>query len=84
MRLGNFTDLWGLTRAIERAFPLSAAEIRMLEVREELGHYEGSGDPENAVVGDIGDTFQRRDGGAGTSFYVKEADSGLDTGWVGK
>jgi hypothetical protein len=45
----------------------------------------GTGTPLNNVNGSIGDIFQRIDGGADTSFYVKE--SGADntsTGWVAK
>lgn len=44
---------------------------------------EGSGTPEGAVVAPKGSTFNRRDGGAATSFYVKESGAG-NTGWVGK
>lgn len=47
-------------------------------------HTAGAGTPEAAVVANIGSTFSRTDGGAGTCFYVKEADSGLNTGWVAK
>lgn len=43
----------------------------------------GSGTPEGAVVAGIGSTFRRTDGGAGTSFYVKESGTG-NTGWVAK
>lgn len=43
----------------------------------------GSGSPESAVTAPVGSTFRRSDGGAGTSFYVKESGSG-NTGWVGK
>ena len=31
----------------------------------------------------VGSTFLRTDGGAGTSFYVKQTGAG-NTGWVGK
>jgi hypothetical protein len=44
---------------------------------------QGSGSPEGVVTAVIGSTFQRTDGGAGTSFYVKESGAG-NTGWVGK
>jgi len=45
--------------------------------------YHGSGTPEGSVTAKIGSTYHREDGGAGTSFYVKE--SGTDnTGWVAK
>lgn len=43
----------------------------------------GTGTPEAAVTAAIGSTFMRSDGGAGTSFYVKESGAG-NTGWVGK
>lgn len=43
----------------------------------------GSGSPEGAVTAPVGSTYQRSDGGAGTSFYVKESGTG-NTGWVAK
>lgn len=43
----------------------------------------GSGTPEGAVAAPVGSTFRRTDGGAGTSFYVKESGTG-NTGWVAK
>ena len=45
---------------------------------------EGNGSPESVVVAKIGTTYHRRDGGAGTSFYVKESGNGLSTGWAAK
>jgi hypothetical protein len=43
----------------------------------------GAGSPEGAVTARIGSIYQRTDGGAGTSFYVKESGTG-NTGWVAK
>lgn len=43
----------------------------------------GSGSPEGSITADVGSTYMRSDGGAGTSFYVKESGSG-NTGWVAK
>ena len=43
----------------------------------------GTGSPESAVTAPVGSIFLRTDGGAGTTFYVKESGSG-NTGWVGK
>lgn len=43
----------------------------------------GTGTPEGAVTAVVGSTFRRTDGGAATSFYVKESGTG-NTGWVGK
>lgn len=42
----------------------------------------GYGDPNNRVSGVIGDIYQRQDGGANTTLYVKEANSGTNFGWV--
>ncbi len=55
-------------------------------LRQKLGTceiHEGSGSPEGVVTAPVGSTFHRTDGGAGTSFYVKESGTG-NTGWVGK
>lgn len=43
----------------------------------------GTGSPEGVVTGSVGSTYRRTDGGAGTSFYVKESGTG-NTGWVAK
>lgn len=43
----------------------------------------GSGSPEGVKTAPVGSTWGRTDGGAGTSFYVKESGSG-NTGWVAK
>jgi len=45
---------------------------------------KGTGTPEGVVAAVIGSIFMRTDGGAGTSVYVKESNSGGVTGWVGK
>lgn len=44
---------------------------------------EGAGSPEGVVTALIGSQYIRRDGGAGTSFYVKESGTG-NTGWMAK
>lgn len=43
----------------------------------------GTGSPEGKIIGPIGSLYSRTDGGALTSFYVKETGTG-NTGWVGK
>lgn len=43
----------------------------------------GTGSPEGVVTGPVSSTYRRTDGGAGTSFYVKESGAG-NTGWVAK
>jgi len=47
------------------------------------GVYAGSGSPESVLTAVIGSIYLRSNGGAGTSFYVKESGSG-NTGWVAK
>lgn len=43
----------------------------------------GTGSPEGVVTAPVGSLYTRRDGGAGTTFYVKESGGG-NTGWVAK
>jgi hypothetical protein len=42
----------------------------------------GAGNPEGAVVATRGAIYQRSGGGAGNSVYFKQANTGLNTGWV--
>ncbi len=44
----------------------------------------GSGSPEGVVAANVGSLYLRTDGGASTSLYVKEANDGVNTGWVAK
>jgi len=63
----------------------------MPEISEFLEHIQsrinmsfvGVGSPENVITAPVGSTYHRLDGGASTSFYVKESGTG-NTGWVGK
>lgn len=43
----------------------------------------GPGSPEGSVTAPVGSLYSRTDGGAGTSFYVKESGTG-NVGWVAK
>lgn len=43
----------------------------------------GAGSPEGVVAAGIGSTYRRTDGGATSTFYVKESGTG-NTGWVAK
>jgi len=48
-----------------------------------FGDFSGYGSPLNVISAKVGSTYRRLDGGASTSFYVKE--SGTDgSGWVAK
>lgn len=44
----------------------------------------GSGSPEGVIRAKIGTLYLRRDGGAGTSLYVKESGDGQAAGWAAK
>lgn len=43
----------------------------------------GTGSPEGSITATVGSLWTRTDGGAGTTFYVKETGTG-NTGWVAK
>jgi len=45
--------------------------------------HSGAGTPESSVTAPVGSLYLRTDGGAGTTFYVKESGAG-NTGWIGK
>lgn len=66
-----------LNRMLQFLFDNTAGDGQTVKV------YKGYGSPENAVAGGIGSIYQRLDGGASTTIYVKESGSG-DTGWVAK
>lgn len=42
----------------------------------------GLGDPNGVLVGSPGDMYSRKDGGIGTTFYVKETGVASNTGWT--
>lgn len=45
--------------------------------------YFGTGSPESVITANIGSIYLRTDGGASTTFYVKESGTG-NTGWIPK
>jgi hypothetical protein len=45
--------------------------------------WAGAGTPEGTVTAAVGSTYRRTDGGASTTFYVKESGAG-NTGWIAK
>lgn len=47
-------------------------------------YFQVIGTPEAAVAAAVGSVALRTDGGAVTTLYVKEADTGLNTGWAAK
>lgn len=59
----------------------ASLDLEVTGIATALNLKRGTGTPEGAVVGSIGDLFQRTDGGTGTSLYRKESGTG-NTGWV--
>jgi hypothetical protein len=62
---------------------LAVGTIRVGSLTDNVQLFSGAGTPEGAVTASIGSLFLRRDGGASTTFYVKESGTGA-TGWVAK
>lgn len=60
------------------------AEVRRAPARRDTGVLVGTGSPNGQITASVGAIYRRLDGGAGTSFYVKESGANTDTGWVGK
>lgn len=68
----------------------SAGTLRDLAIRKvcyntagTVCDWAGSGSPESAVSASVGSTYRDTNGGASTTFYVKESGTG-NTGWVAK
>jgi hypothetical protein len=59
------------------------SSVTVLYLAGSVGWFQGNGTPEGAVAAPVGSFYSRKDGGANTSFYVKESGSG-NTGWIGK
>lgn len=47
----------------------------------QIEYFTGTGTPEGSVTASVGAIYNRSDGGAGTTLYVKESGTG-NTGWV--
>lgn len=69
--LGNSAFLWSSSYVTKRYWTSTLFDAY------------GSGSPEGVLTGAAGSTYRRSDGGANTSFYVKESGTG-NTGWVAK
>lgn len=46
--------------------------------------FSGTGIPNGRIQAPVGALFLRRDGGAGTTLWVKESGASGNTGWVAK
>ena len=74
------------TAAVYTVDPDNGSSARIDGSREwnrGVKHIWGSNSPEGVEAAPVGSVFNRRNGGAGTTFYVKESGTG-NTGWVGK
>jgi len=77
--------------APDRALVIIVDGEASAEMSEFLEHIEdrinlsfvGTGTPESQITANIGSIYHRLDGGANTSFYVKESGTG-NTGWAAK
>lgn len=59
------------------------SSVTVLYLAGAVGWFQGNGTPEGAVTAPVGSFYSRKDGGANTTFYVKESGSG-NTGWIAK
>lgn len=93
IHFANNTSLTGILRRVMRNNKLAGGVAAVLAgltagtwlVNDgDTSQWAGFGSPLNVVVAARGSTYQRKDGGANTSFYVKEADDAAATGWVAK
>jgi hypothetical protein len=76
------TDFQVVNAGTTAALNVAAPDADMTFIEDRFRR-KGAGSPESAVTAPIGAVYHRTDGGAGTSFYVKESGTG-NTGWVGK
>lgn len=53
------------------------------EIKTSIDIKKGQGSPEGVISATVGTLYQRTDGGAGTTLYVKESGTG-NTGWIAK
>lgn len=71
---------------VDNSGKLTAVWLNYFKAIEDISKHLrfGSGTPQNVESADIGTLYLRENGGASTVLYVKEADTGEDTGWQAK
>jgi len=72
------TGVAELNRMLKTLFDLVAGDGKDVKV------LYGYGSPEGVIVASVGAIYMRKDGGAGTSVYIKESGTQTATGWVAK
>jgi hypothetical protein len=77
------TELQVVIASTAAAMNVAAADADMTFIEDRFRR-KGADSPEGVVTAPIGAVYHRTDGGAGTSFYVKESSPTPSTGWVGK
>lgn len=70
-------------------FPRLDIDKRLIQLLQDIISFSprtiyGTGSPEGAREGNIGDSYINTNGGAGTTLYVKESGNGTNTGWAAK
>jgi len=65
-----------------KASPELSEFLEHIEDRINLS-FVGTGSPETNITAGVGSIYHRLDGGASTSFYVKESGTS-NTGWIAK
>ena len=88
LQLGGTTNLYAAIKQLNgnssnREINFRTANDDGFIATQSLYQRFGSGTPEGVVTAPVGATYHRTDGGAGTSFYVKESGTG-NTGWIPK
>lgn len=81
MTVADFTEQQ-LRQFVREELDRAALSVRVRQLQAGV-LLEGTGSPEGVVTARVGEVYRRRDGGAGTSLYVKESGSG-SSGWVAK
>ena len=61
----------------------NAKSGKYFDFKNKRGNFVVAGTPDGSLTAGVGSTANRTNGGAGTSFYVKESGTG-NTGWVAK
>lgn len=69
------------TRGLDTSLRLSSSSLLSFGL---VTVSSGLGSPQGSVVAYIGSVYLRSDGGATTTFYVKELNQGSSTGWIAK